>query len=65
MHIYWGDKDRLLPLSFAYEVKQHFAKGMVHVIENCGHLPMREQPEKLARLLKSNRDTDLLLLNSK
>lgn len=60
MHIYWGDLDRLLPLAFAQEVKQHFSKGMVHVIENAGHLPMKEHPIKLAELLIKNRDHDQL-----
>ncbi len=60
VHIYWGDKDRLLPLDFANEVKQHFEKGKVHIINHCGHLPMIEKPEELSKLLLKNRNLDLI-----
>jgi len=60
VHIYWGDKDRLLPLDFANEVKQHFESGKVHVLSNCGHLPMIEKPEELSKLLLRNRNLDLI-----
>jgi abhydrolase domain-containing protein 6 len=60
VHIYWGDRDRLLPLDFANEVKQHFESGKVHTIKNCGHLPMIEKPEELSKLLLSNRNLDLI-----
>lgn len=52
VHIYWGDKDKFLPLSFADEVKQHFKNAQVHIIERCGHLPMSLYPEKIAVLLE-------------
>lgn len=54
VHIYWGDRDKLLPVPFADEVKQHFVNATVHIIENCGHLPMIHQPEKTAQILKEN-----------
>jgi abhydrolase domain-containing protein 6 len=60
VHIYWGDKDRLLPLEFAQEVKQHFVSATVHIIQNCGHLPMIEQPNELTKLLLKNRNLDLI-----
>lgn len=62
VHIYWGDKDPLLPLDFAQEVKQHFVAGKIHVINNCGHLPMIEKPDELSNVLLSNRNMDLINL---
>jgi pimeloyl-ACP methyl ester carboxylesterase len=53
VHIYWGDKDRLLPLSFAKEVQQHFFHAELHVLPNCGHLPMIDQPLRLVELLQA------------
>ncbi len=52
VHIYWGDKDRLLPLSFAKEVQQHFSQAELHILSNCGHLPMIEQPAQVVDLLR-------------
>ncbi|TNE68948.1 alpha/beta hydrolase [bacterium] len=54
VHIYWGDSDRLLPEAFAYEVRQHFSAAEVHIIKNCGHLPMIQQTNEITRLLLQN-----------
>uniref|UniRef100_A0A7C4PKN4 Alpha/beta hydrolase n=1 Tax=Anaerolinea thermolimosa TaxID=229919 RepID=A0A7C4PKN4_9CHLR len=48
-----GEKDRLVPLSEAKEAAQRMPAARLVVIENAGHWPMREQPEKFNRLVSA------------
>lgn len=48
-----GEKDCLVPLSDAKEAAQRMPAARLVVIENAGHWPMREQPEKFNRLVSA------------
>jgi pimeloyl-ACP methyl ester carboxylesterase len=45
----WGDTDRVVPLAYAREFSDRLENAKTAVIPRCGHLPMLEQPEDLAR----------------
>ncbi len=49
----WGDKDRLVPASFAEKLIRNFssADARIHVLKKTGHLPMAERPEKTAAIV--------------
>jgi pimeloyl-ACP methyl ester carboxylesterase len=46
--IVWGARDRLLPLALAEAYHRGIAGSSLIVIEDCGHLPPLEQPERFA-----------------
>ncbi len=50
--VIWGRQDAVLPVGHASEVPRLMPQAQVHLIDNCGHLPMIEQSEQfLAALL--------------
>jgi pimeloyl-ACP methyl ester carboxylesterase len=40
----WGRQDRLVPLRRSRELLRRIPHARLHVLEQCGHLPMLEQP---------------------
>jgi pimeloyl-ACP methyl ester carboxylesterase len=42
----WGRNDLITPPEVAVEFKDHISRAELHFIEECGHAPMIEQPEK-------------------
>lgn len=40
--IVWGEQDRLIPLAYAHEWQRLLPAARMHIIKNCGHLPMFE-----------------------
>jgi pimeloyl-ACP methyl ester carboxylesterase len=47
--VIWGDKDRLVHVSSTEVYKRELPRAEIVVLEDCGHLPMLEQPEESAR----------------
>ncbi len=47
--VVWGDRDRILDISCARVFISLIPNGTLAIIENCGHVPMVEKPEKTAR----------------
>lgn len=47
----WGDRDWLVPSSFARHVVDAVPHATSVVLEDCGHVPQYETPERVARLL--------------
>jgi pimeloyl-ACP methyl ester carboxylesterase len=45
--IIWGENDMLIPVSCAAVFKKYITKSEVLIIENCGHVPMEECPDKV------------------
>ncbi len=51
--IIWGQKDNILPLADAYLMNKEIAGSQLKILENIGHSPHKEAPEKLAELISS------------
>lgn len=48
----WGRQDRITPIDVAFQFLDLLpGNTALHVIENCGHAPMMEQPEEFNRIL--------------
>lgn len=50
--VVWGDRDRVVPPSSADEFERLIPDARKVVFEDCGHVPMMEQPERFNRLLE-------------
>lgn len=53
----WGDRDRLVPASFARHVSNVLPEAASIVMEDCGHVPHFEHPEETAALVRGFLDT--------
>jgi pimeloyl-ACP methyl ester carboxylesterase len=47
----WGRNDRMVALSGSRRLTQAVPHARLAVLENCGHIPMLEQPEQFNRLV--------------
>ena len=48
----WGDKDRLVPASFARHVEKAVPHARSIVLEDCGHVPQFELPDRTHSLIR-------------
>jgi pimeloyl-ACP methyl ester carboxylesterase len=48
----WGDRDRLVPASFAKHVANALPEATSVVMEDCGHVPQFEHPEQTSQLVR-------------
>ena len=48
----WGDRDRLVPASFARHVERAVPEAESIVLEGCGHVPQFELPERTHELVR-------------
>lgn len=48
----WGLDDEILPARHLDSVITHFPQARTHLFPRCGHVPMLEQPEATAELLR-------------
>ena len=48
----WGDRDRLVPSSFARHVAQALPSAGQVVLEDCGHVPQFEHPEETCAMIR-------------
>lgn len=53
----WGDRDRLVPASFARHVSDALPHAASLVLEDCGHVPQFEHPEDTAALVRGFLET--------
>ncbi len=53
----WGDRDRLVPASFARHVADVLPGAASLVLEDCGHAPQLEQPEDTLAVLRGFLET--------
>ena len=49
--IVWGERDRMVPLKYAYIFKDKIKDSQLVVIPNVGHSPNLEAPVKLAEIV--------------
>jgi len=52
--IVWGEKDRIIPLKYAFVFKEKIKNSKLEILPKIGHSPHLEDPEKLAEVLFSN-----------
>lgn len=50
--IAWAAQDRILPVSTLPRVRERVPGARIEVIEDCGHVPMVDQPDEVARLVR-------------
>ena len=51
--IIWGENDSVTPPEVADEFKKLLPNSQLYWIENCGHAPMMEHPEKFNSVMNS------------
>ena len=51
--VVWGKDDRLVSVVYAEEFGRRIAGSRVEILEDCGHIPQLEQPEKTYALISS------------
>lgn len=56
--VIWGDRDRIVPPSSADEFVRLIPNARKVVFEDCGHVPMLEQPERFNRLVEDFLDEE-------
>jgi pimeloyl-ACP methyl ester carboxylesterase len=44
--VMWGRQDRVVPLSVGQRLADAMPNARLHVLEECGHLPMEEWPDE-------------------
>ncbi|MEA2461689.1 MAG: hypothetical protein QOH90_1866 [Actinomycetota bacterium] len=49
----WGDRDRLVPAKFARHVQKALPRSESVVMEDCGHVPQFEHPERTNELIRA------------
>ena len=49
--VIWGDRDRIIPPAQAQLANQAIPQAQVAIIENCGHVPQLEAPERFTELV--------------
>jgi pimeloyl-ACP methyl ester carboxylesterase len=50
----WGDEDRLVPAGFSRHVDEALPSARQVVLEECGHVPQVELPERTNRLVRDH-----------
>jgi len=49
----WGARDRLVPAAFDRHVRRVLPHAESHVLEDCGHVPQFELPDRTHALIRS------------
>jgi pimeloyl-ACP methyl ester carboxylesterase len=49
--VVWGREDRLVPVVYAEEFGRRIAGSCVEIVDDCGHIPQLEQPDRTYALI--------------
>ena len=49
--IVWGEKDKMVPLSIAYLIKEKILNSELVIISEAGHSVQIEKPKKLVKII--------------
>jgi pimeloyl-ACP methyl ester carboxylesterase len=49
--ILWGEKDKIVPLKYAYLFKEKIKNSQLEILPKIGHSPHLEDPEKLTKVI--------------
>jgi len=47
----WGEKDKMVPLKYAYAFKENLPNSKLEILPKIGHSPHLEAPEKLSQII--------------
>ena len=50
--IIWGERDRLIPVDYAWEFQRILPNAHVHIVSSAGHVPQWEKLEEVVRVSK-------------
>jgi pimeloyl-ACP methyl ester carboxylesterase len=50
--IVWGGKDRIIPLSHAYQALEAMPNSRLEILPDAGHFPQAEEPSKFVEVLR-------------
>jgi pimeloyl-ACP methyl ester carboxylesterase len=50
--ILWCDHDRIVPIEVALKLRRTLPNSTLRIVEECGHMPQEEQPERTLGLLQ-------------
>jgi pimeloyl-ACP methyl ester carboxylesterase len=50
--ILWCDHDRIVPLEVGIKLRRTLPNSTLRLVEECGHMPQEEQPDRTLELLK-------------
>ncbi|WP_422377115.1 alpha/beta fold hydrolase [Roseibium sp.] len=53
VQIIWGENDNWQVVDWAYKLKSAIPGAELHVLPDCGHFAMEDQPEEIGKLLRS------------
>ena len=51
--ILWGDRDELIPVTNAYRFHHDLPNDTLVILQDAGHVPMEEDPERSLKILKT------------
>jgi pimeloyl-ACP methyl ester carboxylesterase len=49
--IFWGEKDRVLPLKHGYLGREKLPHARLQIMESCDHLPFFERADEFNRIV--------------
>jgi pimeloyl-ACP methyl ester carboxylesterase len=49
--IIWGEKDKIVPLKYAYLIKERIPNSELKILPKISHSPHLEAPEKLSGII--------------
>ena len=49
--VLWGAQDAIVPVAHADIARDLIANALIHILPECGHMPMMEKPEEFNRLV--------------
>jgi pimeloyl-ACP methyl ester carboxylesterase len=49
--IFWGQQDRILPVTYAHVAERKIPDAQLHIFDSCGHFPQIERPEEFNSLV--------------
>lgn len=57
--IVWGEQDRIIPVSHAYQAHEAIANSRLEVMPGVGHFPHAEEPVRFVEILRDFLDTTM------
>nr|HET6902985.1 alpha/beta fold hydrolase [Ktedonobacteraceae bacterium] len=56
--IIWGERDKIFPVSCAYDLQTGIANAELRLLPNVGHMPQVQAPFEVARIIREHKKPD-------